>query len=277
MPKQIGFLGPVGTFGHEAAKTWLPEGPHVPYPSHLHVLEAVEKNEVSLGVVAVENSIDGPVTDVLDYLIHDARRVRVCGEVVMNISQCLWGRHGTVLEDVQVVFSHPKGLGQCAKNIHALFPKAKQIATDSTAGAVIQMLESDVPAVAIAGKAAAQEGAVILQENVQDRQRNSTRFWVVGRRSARPTGCDKTSLAFETFKDKPGALLTIYAIFAARGLNLSRMESRPAKTALGQYVFLVDVEAHREDLELKDALVAARRCTSRLKVFGSYPQWREQA
>ncbi|MBI2577675.1 MAG: prephenate dehydratase [Candidatus Wildermuthbacteria bacterium] len=275
--QKIGFLGPVGTFGHEAVKTWLPKGEYVPYPSHLSILEAVEKGEIPLGVVGVENSVAGPVIDVQDHLIHDANAIQVCGEVVLPINQCAWAKPGTVPGEVRVVLSHPTGLEQCSKNIRRMFPNAELKKTNSTAEAVREMLAMDVPAVAIAGKAAAQEGAVILQENVQDRQGNSTRFWVVGRRSARPTGCDKTSLVFELYENAPGALLAVLALFASRGLNLSKVESRPNKETLGRYVFLVDVEAHKQDPVLKGVLQKVRACTPRLRVFGSYPRWREQA
>lgn len=274
MSKRVAFLGPVGTFGHEAVKLRFPDSDQIPYPSHLHILNAVEHDEVQYGVVAVENSIDGPVTDVIDYFIHDASAILVCGEIVIPVTQCLWARPGTILENVQVVFSHSKGLGQCTKHIHALFPRAKQVATESTAGAVITMLESDVPAVAIAGKMAGKEGAVVLQENFQDNDKNSTRFWVIGRRSAYPipTGFDKTSVAFTLYENAPGTLLAVLALFASRGLNLSKVESRPNKDALGKYVFLVDVEAHEEDPVLRDVLEKVRAYCHRLLVLGSYPR-----
>jgi len=221
MKKQVGYLGPEGTFGHEAAKMWKPEAICIPFPSHLDVLEAVERGDVAEGIVAIENSIDGSVTDVMDYFIHEAVKVLVCGEVVVSVNQCLFAKPGVSLKEVLMVISHPKGLGQCAKNIHHLFPNAQQVAVDSTAAAVIKMLAVNVPAVAIAGKGAMQPGAVILQENFQDVERNTTRFWAIGRKKTRPTGEDKTSLVFEIFANVPGALLSVCAIFASRGLNLS--------------------------------------------------------
>ena len=107
----------------------------------------------------------------------------------------------------------------------------------------------------------------------QDAKNNTTRFWVVARASARPTGYDKTSLVFETFQDAPGALNAILGIFASRGLNLAKVESRPTKEAMGKYVFLVDIEAHEEDPVLRDALNWLRAYTPRCQVFGSYPRW----
>lgn len=271
--KRVAYLGPEGTFGHEAAKILNPNASYIPFLSHLHILDAVERGDIAEGIVAVENSIDGPVTDVIDFFIHDAVNVRVCGEIVVPINQCLFAKPGVSPEDVRMVISHSKGLGQCARSIHRQFPTAQQVEVDSTAVAVIRMLAIDIPAVAIAGKTAIKLGAVILQENFQDVKRNATRFWVVGRKMTKPTGRDKTSLVFEIFANAPGALLSIYAIFASRGLNLSKIESRPTKEVLGDYVFLVDVEAHQADPVLRDALKMVRVCTPKLKVFGSYPRW----
>lgn len=277
MEKQkIGFLGPVGTFGNEAALRWMPDGEYIPFSSHLEVLDAVRRGDVVQGIVAVENSIDGPVTDVMDDFIHGIEHIWVCGEVVVPVNQCLITKPGVVLEDIQVVISHPKALGQCGRNIRKHLPGVRQVACNSTAAAVVKMLEESIPAAAIAGHAAVLPGSVVLRENFQDVLENATRFWVAGQQLTESTGYDKTSLVFETFTDKPGALLTVYAIFAARGLNLSKIESRPARKVLGQYVFLLDVEAHQDDPEMKDALMAARLCTPRLKVFGSYPRWRGQ-
>ena len=176
------------------------------------------------------------------------------------------------MEDVKIVISHPKGLGQCSKNIHRYFPSAQQVAAESTAAAVVMMLESDMPAVAIAGRTAAQEGAVILQEQFQDVPTNETRFWVVGQSCPEPTGHDQTSLAFELFKNVPGALMPVYALFAARGINLSKLESRPTKEAIGEVVFLADVDGHQKDPVLKEALEYVKVCTPKLRVFGSYPR-----
>lgn len=274
MAGTIGFLGPVGTFGHEAVRVWDPNADHTPLASHLHVLEAVERGELAQGIVAVENSIDGTVNPVIDYFIHRAMNLQVCGEVVVPVNQCLFTKPGVALEDVRVVISHPTGLGQCTENIHQYLPSAKRVEVDSTAAAVVKMLESEVAAVAIAGKTAAKDGTIILRENFQDAENNATRFWVVRKSETKPTGWDKTSLAFETFDNVPGALLPVYAIFAARGLNLSKIESRPSKKALGNYVFLMDVEAHQYDKIMVDALRHVRACTPKLWIFGSYPRWR---
>lgn len=273
---QLAYLGPKGTFGNVAATLWEPSAVLVPFPSHLHILNAVERGEVPMGIVAVENSIDGPVTDVMDFFIHESEQALVCGEVVVRVNQCLCAKPETRLENVLTVISHPKALGQCGRSIFRLFPNARQVSANSTAEAVSMMLASD-NAVAIAGKPALQSGAVILQENFQDVEENDTRFWAVGRRSRlSKMGHYKTSLVFETYKNAPGALFAICAIFAARGLNLSKMESRPTREALGSYVFLADVEAHQTDPALRDALMQVRACTPRLKVFGSYPQWNGQ-
>lgn len=272
--KELGFLGPKGTWGEKAAKEWNLEALRVPFSSHLDVLEAARQEDIKEGLVAIENSIDGTVTLVADYFIHGAGDLQVCGEVVIPINQCVFAKPEVRIEDVQLVISHPTGLGQCAENISKHFSSAERVEVNSTAVAVERMLELDVPAVAIAGKAAAKEGSVILLENFQDMKMNTTRFWVVGKTSPKQTGRDKTSLAFTTFRNVPGALLSVYVIFAARGLNLSKIESRPTKETLGDYIFLVDVEAHQEDDSMKDALKYVRACTPKLWIFGSYPRWK---
>lgn len=274
----IAYLGPKGTFGEEAVNVWDPHATHIPFASHLEVLDAVNNGKAQRGIVAVENSIDGGVRDVVDYFIHKKTlKIKVCGEVIIPINQCLFMKPGVKLQDVQVVISHPTGLGQCARNIHKTFPNARQKAVESTAEAVGKMLAMDIPAVAIAGKAAAQPGAVIVREKFQDNDNNTTRFWVVGRHSPSPTGNDKTSLVFETFTNAPGALVSVLNIFALGGLNLAKIESRPTKKAMGEYVFLVDVEAHAADVSLRDALKMLKLSTPWVRVFGSYPRWRSKA
>ncbi len=275
MSLEMAFLGPHGTFGHEAAMLSLPGGVYRPYPTHPAVLDAVVRGAMPRGIVAVENSAAGPVIAVQDHFIHVIDdQISVCEEVVLPINQCLFTSPGIYLADVQVVLSHPTGIDQCAENIRRVFPQAEIKTATSTGQAVRDMLTEDVPAAAIAGRAAAVDGAVIVQEHFEDMEGNSTRFWVVGKGSAHPTGCDKTSLAFELFENAPGALLAIMALFAARGLNLAKVESRPNRQALGGYVFLFDVEGHQHDEHLGAVLELMESCTSMLKVFGSYPQWR---
>lgn len=276
MKGSIGFLGPFGTFGHEVAKLCSNGSRLVSLSSHLEILDAVEKGEVDYGIVAVENSIDGAVNEVLDHFIWSAEKLTVCGEVVLPVNQCVFVKPGIGFEDVRIVISHPKGLGQCAKNIHQKFPNAQQIAVNSTAAAVPEMLKSEVPAAAIAGKLAAREGSVVLTENFQDVLENSTRFWIAGREKIGPTGNDKTSFVFETKRNKSGSLLPTLSLLASFEINMSSFNSRPAKKAMGQYVFLVDVDGHMEDEDLSEALRSIKECTARCKIFGSYPKWKDR-
>lgn len=277
METKIAYLGPKGTFGEEAANIWNPDAIRIPFPSHLRILDAVNNDEAQEGIVAVENSIDGSVTDVIDYFIHEAYKIRVCGEIIIPINQCLFVKSGVKLQDVKVVISHPKGLRQCIRNIYRTFPNARQLTVEATAEAVNKMLAMDIPAVAIAGKMAAQPGAVIVQENFQDRENNTTRFWVIGQHIQLPTGNDKTSLAFQTFENAPGALVSVLNIFALRGLNLTKIESRPTKEAMGEYVFLVDVEAHAADNSLREVIKTLETHTPWYRIFGSYPKWSSKA
>jgi prephenate dehydratase len=271
---RIAYLGPLGTFGHEAAKLRWPNVELAPYPSHIHVLEAVKCGEVKFGIVATENSIDGPVTDVLDWftLQENNGQVQIGGEIFLPINMCVLAKPGTRPEDIEMVISHTKGLGQCAQHIRKEFPTAALLEVGSTAAAVQKMLAMDAPAVALAGRAAAQDGVTILRENFQDMPENTTRFWVAGKERMPPTGCDKTSIVFQTLH-RPGELYASLGILARWKINLTRIESRPSKRKMGEYVFLMDVDGHQEDEPLTCALSELRSSIPWVRVLGSYPQW----
>jgi prephenate dehydratase len=279
----IGCLGPKGTFGSIVAKLLMSKmtmNKCVFYPTHFDVLEAVEYGKIKYGVVGAENSTDGSVTEVIDYFIFNAKNILVYNEVVIPINQCLWGKPDIDLNDVEIIFSHPTGLGQCSESIHALLsPKIQKIAVSSTAAAVSEMVKSSIPAVAIAGSMAEIEGAVIIFDKFQDKGDNETRFWVVSSKCCDdihpPTGNDRTSLAFK-LPNIPGALVSVLNCFSERDLNLSKIESRPDKNNSWEYFFLVDVEAHQQDPLIQEALEDMRTKTSELIVLGSYAQWKEK-
>jgi prephenate dehydratase len=275
MAKKIAYLGPAGTYTEQAAIAYDPSADRVPQSSVHGVSEAVEQGTADEGIVALENSLEGSVTDVLDLLIHDST-LNVRAEVVIPIDHCLLVRPGTALDAVEVVFSHPQALGQCRRFIEERLRGAQIVAALSTVSAVEDMKKSDRPTAAIAPKRAAElYDANILMEGVQDHSGNATRFVVLAREDHPPTGDDKTSVAF-TFEeeDKPGQLYMAMGEFASRGINLSRVESRPSKESLGRYVFLIDLVGHRTDPGVRDALEAIHTFASTLKLFGSYPRFR---
>ena len=270
--RTIGYLGPEGTFSEEAAVTYDAEAQRVAYPSIPQVTAAIESGEVDEAVVPIENSLQGAVTDVLDFLIR-TKKARIRRELAIPVNNCLMVAEGTKPGGVEVIYSHPQPLGQCRRYLAENFPQVELVASLSTAGAVEDMLASDQPAAAIGPRRAGEiYGAEIVAEGIQDNPRNFTRFVVLAAADHERTGRDKTSIAFSFDSDGPGLLYRAMGTFATRGINLTKIESRPTGESLGRYVFLADVEGHRSDELIIAALDELRGQTSELRVFGSYPQ-----
>ena len=272
---RVAYLGPAGTFGEAAALRHAPAAELIPLPSHAGVVAAVTAGMADEGVLPVENSVEGSVSETLDILIHDSD-LRIQGELVVPIEQCLLVRPGMRAEDVRAIYSHPQALGQCRAFLERCFPRARLEASLSTAAAVEEIFAHEHAAAIASARAAELHGAEILARGIQDRRSNVTRFLVLGAADAAPTGRDKTSLAFTTEHDRPGTLVNILNEFSSRDINLTRIESRPSKGALGVYVFLVDFEGHRTEPACAEALARVRARASWLKVFGSYPKYQEE-
>ena len=275
MAKRIAFLGPAGTFSEEAALVYDPKGDLEPFPSIPAVAKAVASGIAEEGVVPIENSLEGSVTYTLDILIEE-ERLFIRQELVLPIDHCLLGKSWTRAGDIQTVYSHPQALAQCREFLERCFPKSQLVASLSTVAAVDDMKESPVPAAAISpGRAAKIYGVDILAHGIQDNPSNATRFVVLSNADHPPTGKDKTSLCFAFSEDKPGLLYNVLGEFSIRHINLAKIESRPTKQSLGQYIFLVDCEGHREDPLVKGVIEFIRSQTTMLKIFGSYPRWSE--
>ncbi len=262
-------LGPPGTFGESAAFAWAPDAEFLPVPSHAAVVAAVDGGAADAGVLAIENSIEGSVSETVDLLIHDTG-LALAGEVIVPVEHCLIARE--LGGRVDVVYSHPQALAQCRKYLERELPAARVEATLSTVAGVERALGEPAAAAIGSARAAARFSAQVLARGIQDRIDNVTRFVIVARHDAEPTGRDKTSLAFKTAHDRPGTLVDVLAELASRGLNLTKIESRPSRDALGIYVFLLDLEGHRRDPAVAEALERLSDKTSWLKVFGSYPR-----
>ena len=271
MSKRLGFLGPEGTYTEQAGLNYDPEAELVPYPSIPAVASAVESGEVDEGVVPIENSLEGAVTHTLDLLIHDST-LSIRQELVLPIDHCLVVQPGTKIEDIELIYSHPQALAQCRSFLAERFQDASLTASLSTAASVREMQESDVVAAAIANRRAATlNGAHVLLEGIQDDRSNATRFVILAPTDHSRTGADKTSICFDFENDAPGILYTVLGEFSQRGINLTKIESRPTRANLGRYIFLVDVEGHRDEGTMKEALDAVRSQVSMFKIFGSYP------
>ena len=268
----IGYLGPKGTFSEEAALKYDPEAQHIAFASIPQVTAAIESSEVNEAIVPIENSLQGPVTDVLDFLIK-TKVVYIKSELAIPVNNCLIVARGSKAGDAVVIYSHPQPLGQCRQYLSKNFPMIELVASLSTARAVEDMLLSNRPAAAIAPRRAGEiYGADIAEDRIQDNPRNFTRFIVLADRDYQRTGCDKTSIAFWFGSDKPGILYQAMGAFANRGINLMKIESRPTGESLGSYVFLADVEGHRTDRVIISAFRELRNHTSELRLFGSYPR-----
>ena len=277
MVKKLAYLGPQGTYSEQAARDWDSDAILVPVDSIPSVASSVVSGDADEGVVPIENSIEGGVTFTLDLLIHDSN-LSICGETVVTINQCLMAQTQIELEGIKIVMSHPQSLGQCREFLRENLSKAELIASLSNSAAVREMMESDGSTAAISSKRAAEiYGAEILMENVEDRPNNETRFVILSHEDEERTGSDMTSLCFEYQDDSPGILSQSLREFASRNINLAKIESRPNKKSLGRYVFLADIEGHRSDSLVAEALEALRAQVSMMKVLGSYPRsgWRD--
>jgi len=278
-PGRIGFLGPQGTFTEEALLSQLDyaQAELVAYPSLAEVLEAVQTGQVDLGFVPIENAIEGTVRDTIDSLVFDYDLL-IQREVVLDIHLHLMAMPGTALADIGRVASIPVATAQCRRYLVEHLPKAESMATNSTAEAARLLGEGDrsmsgVPTAAIAPRLAATlYGLEILVEDVEDHPENKTRFVSVAP-SGIPaaTGHDRTSIVCFQRADHPGSLFGILSQFAARNINLTKLESRPTKLALGEYCFIIDLEGHVADELIADCLRDLHASLPGLKFLGSYP------
>jgi prephenate dehydratase len=270
---RVGYLGPRGTFAEEAllGQPDLAEGTLVPLRTVPDVLTAIERDELDVGLVPIENSIEGTVTVTLDTLAFDTDLL-VQREVDLPISLHLCANPGTGLTDIHTVISHPNPFGQCRSWLTHKLPTAALEVANSTAEAARQVAESGTHDQASIGTAHAAKlyGLEVLASEIEDHPENQTRFVLVGRGVPAPTGHDKTSIVCFQREDRPGSLLAILQEFAARALNLTKLESRPTKQGLGQYCFFIDFEGHIGDELVADCLRNLAAKQADVKFLGSY-------
>jgi prephenate dehydratase len=271
---RVAYFGPAGTNTEVAALRLYPGEDFVPLPSITRAARAVEQGEADRAVVPIENSLQGTVTETVDLLIEEDE-IAVCGEIVLPIEHCLMVKPGTGRAEIAVIYSHPQSLGQCRKYLESRFPAARTEAALSNADAVIVAMRTPGSAAIAPARAAEIYGAEIVESGIEDSRINKTRFVALGRAGGRRTGRDKTSVAFAVTHDRPGTLVSVLHEFADRGINLTKIESRPSGAELGVYIFLVDCEGHREDPLVAQALAAVREQANFFKVFGSYAAWVE--
>lgn len=261
-------LGPRGTFSEEAALRYFKE-PELRYREDIEgIFEDVLKGDADYGLVPIENSLEGSVGVTLDLLLR--QEVRIWGEVVIDVKHSLLALKGATLGEIREVLSHPHALAQCRGFLKRYGLKTKNY--PSTAGAAREVAEKKLCSLAAIApeRAATLYGLAVLKREIQDEDFNQTRFLVIARRDHEATGRDKTSIIF-ALEDRPGALYEALKPFALGGINLTKIESRPSKKALGDYVFYVDLEGHRSDDRIRKALAELKSRVTFLKVLGSYP------
>jgi prephenate dehydratase len=277
---RVGYLGPAGTHSEEALRASAPPGAEAaPYPTIYDAVMAVQEGAVERAIVPIENALEGSVAVTLDTLAVEAEGVRIQAEVVQPIHHCVVARSELSLSTVERVVSHPQATAQCARFLREHLPQAEHVSAPSTADAVLTVCRSDDASVALGSSLAAElYDCHIVATNVEDHPDNVTRFvWLAPEDEVGEPGADpKTSIVFWGGGDQsPGWLVDVLSEFAGRGVNLTRIESRPRRTGLGHYFFFVDLEGATGTGQVDTALDAVRAHVGELRVLGSYglPPW----
>ena len=268
-PMRVAYLGPEGTYSHAAAERHFGHAVYtVPESGIADIFHAVETGRVRFGVVPVENSTEGTINLTLDLLTQTT--LRVCGELSMRIHHCLLSRSGS-LADIKTVHAHPQALAQCRHWLDDNLPHAERISESSNAAAAKLALDHPEYA-AIAGESAGKlYGLNSLVVGVEDDRNNTTRFIVVGDQDIPPSGDDSTLLMVAA-PHRPGGLRRLLQPLEEAGVSMTRIESRPSRSALWEYHFFIDVNGHQHDANLSPVLDELRELTPLLKVLGSYPR-----
>ena len=276
LPTRVGYLGPKGTFTQQAllSQTDFSESEHFPFRTVSDVLDAVQSGEVDVGIVPIENSIEGTVNFTQDALAFE-HNLLIQREVVLDVELCLLAKPGTKVDQIQQIYSMPVATAQCYGFLRANLPLIEIHAANSTAEAAKIVSEtSGLGGAAVAPRNAAEMyGLIVVSENIADQVGNQTRFVVVAKnRVPAPTGSDRTAIVVFQRADVPGSLLSILQEFAARRINLSQLISRPTKKGgLGEYCFIMYVDGHIKDELVSDALRDLHAKQGDVKFLGSYP------
>lgn len=272
--KRIGYLGPLGTYTQQAAEKWrkqyCPQAELVPLSTIPHVVRATATGQVDYGVVPVENSIEGSVSLTLDELFRN-KGVHMVGEVVTEIRHFLANASGCI-EDINEVYTHSHAMAQCRLFLEEKLAHVPVLQTASTAEAARLVAAGSRGMAAICSENAVKEYRLkVVARDIQDASGNKTRFAIVGTQCLPATGCDKTSLVLALPENRPGGLFKALELFANAQVNLTKIESRPSKKELGEYLFFIDCEGHMEDAHLKQVLHLLEKQAALLVILGSYP------
>lgn len=278
--KKIAYLGPPGTFTEEALDKFIKDISQVKkisFPTVADVIRSVDRGEADEGVVPMENSIEGSVNITQDILTFESE-AKIIGEVTIPVKHSLIGKKNIKLDSIKKVISHPHAAAQCRKFLSTNLKDAEIIAANSTAEAVKILKEENDDIAAIGTKIAAKiYDLEIIENDIEDNKDNKTRFVFIGNSIQPKTGNDKTSIVCFLKEDRPGSLYNILKEFACRNINLARLESRPAKKDLGDYVFMIDLDGHLHDENIFEAIEVLRKGVYLVKILGSYPKWIESS
>jgi len=268
----VAFQGEPGAYSEEAAFQYFSSSVRVkPCESLEDVFKAVEQDKAQSGIVPVENSLEGNIGQTYDLLLDS--ELRVCGETELRVVHCLIASPETKLDSVKKVYSHPQALGQCRAFLKHL--NCELVPTYDTAGSVKMIKEQGITDGAAVASARAAEiyGMEVLAREIEDNPGNFTRFFVISKQDAPPSGNDKTSIVFSV-KHTTGALFEFLKILTSRQLNMTKIESRPTRQKPWDYNFYLDFEGHREDKNVRETLEALESNSLFLKILGSYPRWK---
>ncbi|MBL0141272.1 MAG: prephenate dehydratase [Betaproteobacteria bacterium] len=268
-PITVAYLGPQGTFSESAAMKHFGHAAVTrPMASIDEVYRAVESSAADFGVVPVENSTEGAVGRSLDLMPQTP--AKVCGEVLVRIHHHLMAKAPAELASILRIFSHGQSLAQCHEWLNNNVPDAERVVVASNAEAARRAAEEPGSAAVAGDRAADHYKLSILASNIEDEPNNTTRFLILGDYEPKPSGSDRTSLVLAA-RNRAGAVYEMLTPFATRGVSMTRFESRPSKIALWEYLFFVDIEGHRNDVNVASALEEVGRIAGYLKVLGSYP------
>jgi chorismate mutase/prephenate dehydratase len=268
-PLQVAFLGPEGTYSQQAVYKHFGHAVQLmPTASIDEVFKSVENGQSQFGIVPVENSTEGMITNTLDRFVISP--LKICGELEIKIHHCLMGKVDN-LSEVTEIYSHQQSLAQCRKWLDTNLPGITRKSVSSNAEAARLVMDKK-GGIAIAGEIAADlYGLTILATQIEDELNNTTRFLVIGEQTTVATGCDKTSILVST-GNQAGALHKMLEPFATYGISMNRIESRPSRQGLWEYVFFIDINGHCDDEVVSQALQALKESTNLFKIVGSYPK-----
>lgn len=269
-PLAVAYFGPAGTYTQSAALKHFGHSVNTQaFASIEEVFREVEAGECQYGVVPVENSIEGVISHTLDSFMQSP--LTICGEVELRIRHNLLSRAPS-LDKVERVYAHSQALAQCRHWLDHTLPKAERVAVSSNAEAARRAGAELGGTAAIAGEAAAElYGLSALASGIEDDPSNTTRFLIIGHQRVARSGDDKTTVLFST-PNKPGALYKVLGAFADAGVSMTRIESRPSRRGMWDYLFFVDLEGHADDAKVADALAHLKERAAMVKILGSYPR-----